>query len=68
MMRTLVDEGFEGAALAARLNAQIVKQRPASRLSRCFSGCSMRRPELFGYVNAGKTHRCCAARTGPTSG
>jgi sigma-B regulation protein RsbU (phosphoserine phosphatase) len=31
MMRTLVDEGFEGAALMARLNAQIAKHAPRSR-------------------------------------
>jgi serine phosphatase RsbU (regulator of sigma subunit) len=31
MMRTLVDEGFEGAALMTRLNAQIAKHAPRSR-------------------------------------
>ena len=38
MMRTLVDEGFEGAALAARLNAQIVKHAPTSRFVTLFFG------------------------------
>ena len=31
MMRTLVDEGFDGAKLMARLNVQITKHAPASR-------------------------------------
>ena len=54
MMRTLVDEGFEGAALAARLNAQIVKHAPASRFVTLFFGVLNTATGEFGYVNAGQ--------------
>ena len=54
MMRTLVDEGFEGAALAARLNAQIVKQAPTSRFVTLFFGVLNTATGEFGYVNAGQ--------------
>jgi hypothetical protein len=54
MMRTLVDEGFEGAALAARLNAQIVKHAPASRFVTLFFGVLDTATGEFGYVNAGQ--------------
>ena len=54
MMRTLVDEGFEGAALAARLNAQIVKHAPASRFVTLFFGVLNTATGAFGYVNAGQ--------------
>ena len=54
MMRTLVDEGFEGAALAARLNAQIVKHAPASRFVTLFFGVLTPSSGEFGYVNAGQ--------------
>jgi serine phosphatase RsbU (regulator of sigma subunit) len=36
MMRTLVDEGFYGAALMTRLNAQVSKHAPASRFVTLF--------------------------------
>jgi hypothetical protein len=54
MMRTLVDEGFEGAALAARLNAQIVKHAPTSRFVTLFFGVLNTATGEFGYVNAGQ--------------
>ena len=54
MMRTLVDEGFEGAALAARLNAQIVKHAPTSRFVTLFFGVLNTASGEFGYVNAGQ--------------
>jgi serine phosphatase RsbU (regulator of sigma subunit) len=54
MMRTLVDEGFEGAALAARLNAQIVKHAPASRFVTLFFGVLNTTTGEFAYVNAGQ--------------
>jgi len=54
MMRTLVDEGFEGAALAERLNAQIVKHAPASRFVTLFFGILNTHTGEFGYVNAGQ--------------
>src|SRR5687767_6872408 len=54
MMRTLVDEGFEGAALAARLNAQIVKHAPTSRFVTLFFGVLNTATGEFVYVNAGQ--------------
>jgi serine phosphatase RsbU (regulator of sigma subunit) len=54
MMRTLVDEGFEGAALATRLNAQIVRHAPASRFVTLFFGVLNTSTGEFGYVNAGQ--------------
>src|SRR4030095_6589878 len=54
MMRTLVDEGFEGAALAARLNAQIVKHAPASRFVTLFFGVLNTATGEFGYVHRGQ--------------
>src|SRR5687767_963967 len=54
MMRTLVDEGLEGAALAARLNAQIVKHAPRSRFITLFVGTLNPATGEFVYVNAGQ--------------
>ena len=54
MMRTLVDEGFEGAALAERLNAQIVRHAPTSRFVTLFFGVLDATTGEFGYVNAGQ--------------
>ena len=54
MMRTLVDEGFEGAALAARLNAQLVKHAPTSRFVTLVFGVLNTATGEFGYVNAGQ--------------
>jgi serine phosphatase RsbU (regulator of sigma subunit) len=54
MMRTLVDEGLEGAALAARLNAQIVKHAPRSRFITLFVGTLDPSTGELVYVNAGQ--------------
>jgi phosphoserine phosphatase RsbU/P len=54
MMRTLVDEGLHGAALAARLNAQIVKQAPSTRFVTLFVGLLNPLTGDFEYVNAGQ--------------
>jgi serine phosphatase RsbU (regulator of sigma subunit) len=54
MMRTLVDEGFEGAALAERLNAQIVRHAPSSRFVTLFFGVLDPTTGEFRYVNAGQ--------------
>ena len=54
MMRTLVDEGLEGAALAARLNLQIIKHAPRSRFVTLFVGAFNPLTGEFVYVNAGQ--------------
>ena len=54
MMRTLVDEGFEGAALADRLNLQIVKHSPRSRFITLFVAVLNPTTGEFVYVNAGQ--------------
>jgi serine phosphatase RsbU (regulator of sigma subunit) len=64
MMRTLVDEGFEGAALAARLNAQIVKHAPTSRFVTLFFGVLNTTTGEFGYVNAGQNPPLLRRATG----
>ncbi len=54
MMRTLVDEGLEGSALLARLNAQIVKHAPASRFITLFVAVLHPVTGALVYVNAGQ--------------
>ena len=54
MMRTLVDEGLEGAALVTRLNAQIVKHAPRSRFITLFVATFDPATGLLVYVNAGQ--------------
>jgi serine phosphatase RsbU (regulator of sigma subunit) len=54
MMRTLVDEGLEGANLAARLNAQIVKHAPGSRFITLFLATLNPSTGELRYVNAGQ--------------
>jgi serine phosphatase RsbU (regulator of sigma subunit) len=54
MMRTLVDEGLEGAGLAARLNAQIVKHAPGSRFITLFLATLNPATGEMRYVNAGQ--------------
>ncbi len=54
MMRTLVDEHLEGAALMARLNAQIVKQAPTSRFVTVFLATLNPSTGDLVYVNAGQ--------------
>jgi serine phosphatase RsbU (regulator of sigma subunit) len=54
MMRTLIDEGFEGAALAERLNAQVAKHAPRSRFVTLFVSVLNPRTGELVYVNAGQ--------------
>ena len=54
MMRTLVDEGLEGATLAARLNAQIVKHAPGSRFITLFLATLNPMTGELRYVNCGQ--------------
>ena len=54
MMRTLVDEGLEGASLATRLNAQIVKHAPGTRFVTVFLATLNTVTGEMGYVNAGQ--------------
>jgi serine phosphatase RsbU (regulator of sigma subunit) len=54
MMRTLVDEGLEGAALADRLNAQILKHAPRSRFVTLFVAMFDPATGALTYVNAGQ--------------
>jgi serine phosphatase RsbU (regulator of sigma subunit) len=55
MMRTLVDEGLEGADLVTRLNAQIVKHAPRSRFVTLFVSVLDPVTGELVYVNAGQT-------------
>lgn len=55
MMRTLVDEGLEGAALITRLNTQIAKQAPRSRFVTLFVSVFDPDSGTLTYVNAGQT-------------
>ncbi len=71
MMRTLVDEGLEGASLVSRLNVQIVKHAPRSRFVTLFvaraqpvdrrAGLRQRRPEPAAAA-ARQRHLRAAAR------
>jgi serine phosphatase RsbU (regulator of sigma subunit) len=54
MMRTLVDEGLEGAQLAQRLNAQIVRHAPRSRFVTLFVAVLNPLTGELVYVNAGQ--------------
>jgi phosphoserine phosphatase RsbU/P len=54
MMRTLVDEGLEGAALVRRLNAQIMKHAPRSRFITLFVAVLNPTTGELVYVNAGQ--------------
>ena len=54
MMRTLVDEGFDGAKLMARLNVQITKHAPASRFITLFVATLDPVTGDMVYVNAGQ--------------
>ncbi len=54
MMRTLVDEGLEGAALAARLNVQVAKHAPRSRFVTLFVSVLNPQTGELVYVNAGQ--------------
>jgi serine phosphatase RsbU (regulator of sigma subunit) len=54
MMRTLVDEGLEGAALAHRLNVQIARHAPRSRFVTLFVAVLNPSSGELVYVNAGQ--------------
>jgi phosphoserine phosphatase RsbU/P len=54
MMRTLVDEGLEGAALTTRLNLQVAKHTPASRFITLFVATFNPTTGELIYVNAGQ--------------
>jgi len=54
MMRTLVDEGCQGADLATRLNTQIVKHAPGSRFVTLFIATLDPATGEMRYVNAGQ--------------
>lgn len=53
MMRTLVDEGLEGAELVAKLNTQVARHSPASRFITFFYALYDPRDSSLTYVNAG---------------
>lgn len=65
MMRTLVDEGLEGAALAARLNAQMIKHAPRSRFVTLFVATHDPATGDFVYVNAGQNPPLLKRCSGP---
>lgn len=54
MMRTLIDEGFDGAALMNRLNAQVSKHAPPSRFVTLFIATLDPVTGHLSYVNAGQ--------------
>jgi len=54
MMRTLVDEGLEGADLVARLNVQVGKHAPRSRFVTLFVAVLTPSTGALAYVNAGQ--------------
>jgi len=64
MMRTLIDEGLEGAALVRRLNAQIVKHAPRSRFITLFLATLNPATGELVYVNAGQNPPMLRRSTG----
>jgi serine phosphatase RsbU (regulator of sigma subunit) len=64
MMRTLVDEGLQGAALVKRLNVQIVKHAPASRFITLFLATLDPATGELSYVNAGQNPPLLRRSTG----
>jgi serine phosphatase RsbU (regulator of sigma subunit) len=64
MMRTLVDEGLDGADLVARLNAQIAKHAPGSRFITLFVGTLDPATGQLVYVNAGQNPPLLRRTTG----
>ena len=64
MLRTLVDEGFDGAKLMARLNVQIAKHAPASRFITLFLATLNPATGALAYVNAGQNPPMLRRRNG----
>jgi serine phosphatase RsbU (regulator of sigma subunit) len=64
MMRTLIDEGFEGAALVSRLNAQVAKHAPRSRFVTLFLATLDPASGQLVYVNAGQNPPLLRRATG----
>ena len=64
MMRTLVDEGLQGAALVKRLNTQIVKHAPPSRFITLFVATLDPATGELSYVNAGQNPPLLRRATG----
>jgi phosphoserine phosphatase RsbU/P len=64
MMRTLVDEGLQGAALVKRLNTQIVKHAPPSRFITLFVATLDPATGELSYVNAGQNPPMLRRSTG----
>jgi phosphoserine phosphatase RsbU/P len=64
MMRTLVDEGLEGASLVTRLNIQIVKHAPPSRFITLFIATLNPATGELRYVNAGQNPPLLRRSTG----
>jgi sigma-B regulation protein RsbU (phosphoserine phosphatase) len=64
MMRTLTDEGLEGARLVRRLNAQIVKHAPRSRFITLFLATLNPATGELSYVNAGQNPPMLRRSTG----
>jgi serine phosphatase RsbU (regulator of sigma subunit) len=54
MMRTLIDEGFEGADLVARLNVQVGRHAPRTRFVTLFVAVLNPSTGALSYVNAGQ--------------
>jgi sigma-B regulation protein RsbU (phosphoserine phosphatase) len=64
MLRTLVDEGLQGAELVARLNTQIVKHAPRSRFVTLFLAEFDSTTGTLIYVNAGQNPPLLRRRNG----
>ena len=64
IMRTLVDEGLDGAALLARLNAQVCRHSPPSRFITLFYSRYDPVTGRLAYVNAGHTPALVQRRDG----
>ena len=64
MMRTLVDEGLQGAELVARLNVQIAKHAPRSRFVTLFLAELEPTTGAMVYVNAGQNPPLLRRRNG----
>jgi sigma-B regulation protein RsbU (phosphoserine phosphatase) len=61
MMRTLVDERLEPAALLTRLNVQVCRHAPGTRFITLFYGVYDAASGELIYVNAGHTPPWCSA-------